>query len=60
MRMLMWNEKGWEVVKPSANHVNGVKKGVELRRCIGVGMGQKNGINSKKEIMGNQMKVVRK
>ena len=48
------------MVKPSANHVHGVKKCVELRKCIGVAMGQKNGINSKKEMMGNQMKVVRK
>ena len=36
-----------------------MKKGVESRRCIGVGMRQKK-TNSKKEMMGNQMKVVRK
>ena len=45
---------------PSANHVNDVKKGVESGRCIDVRMGQKRGINSGKEVMGNQMKVVRK
>ena len=37
-----------------------MKKSVESGRCIGVEMGQKIGINSKKEMMGNQMKVVRK
>ena len=37
-----------------------MKKGVESGRCIGVEMGQKRRINSKKEMMGNQMKVVRK
>ena len=42
------------------NHVNDVKKGVELGRCIGVGMRRKKGINSRKEMMGNQMKVVKK
>ena len=45
---------------PSANHVNDVKKGVESGRCIGVRMGQKRGINSKKEMMRNQMKLVRR
>ena len=30
------------MVKPSASHVNDVKKCVESGRCISVGMGQKN------------------
>ena len=37
-----------------------MKKGVKSGRCISVGMRQKNGINSKKEMMRNQMKVLRK
>lgn len=52
---LKWNRK--EMVKPSIDHVNDVKKGVRLEMCIGVGIGRKN---SKREIMSIQMKVVRK
>ena len=40
-RSQWWNEKEREVVKPSANHVNNVKKGVELGKCIGVENGRK-------------------
>ena len=42
------------------DHVNDVKKAVRSGMCIGVGMGRKNGINNRREIMGNQMKLVRK
>ena len=48
------------MVKPSASHVNDVKKGVKLVWCMDIGMGRKKGINSGKEVMGNQMKVMRK
>ena len=48
------------MVKPLESHVNDVKKGVEWGRCIGVEMGWKRGINSKKEMMGFQMNVVKK
>ena len=50
-----WNEKGREVVKPSVDHEERcrIKK---VHRCRN---GTKKGTNSKKEMMGNQMKVVR-
>ena len=48
------------MIKPSMDHVNDVKKAVRSGMCIGVGMGRKNGINNRREIMGNQMKLVRK
>ena len=48
------------MVKPLANNVNDVKKGVESGRCIGARMGRKRGTNSKKEMMRNQMKLVRR
>ena len=48
------------MVKPSASHVNDVKKGVESGRCITIGMSQKKGINNGKEIMRNQIKIVKK
>ena len=41
MRMSMMKWEGGEVVKPSENHVNDVKKYAESGRCIGVGMRRK-------------------